>query len=111
MSRSVRYVSLGLLISALLLVLPLAAQRGAGEGQWLSYSAENRSTGYSAVDLINRDNVKKLQVDQVAWSWKCDNFGATNTEVTPLMVNGILYFPLSPRRPFLQSLQPLASKD
>jgi quinoprotein glucose dehydrogenase len=95
MSRSVRNVSLLLLIPALLLVLPLAAQKGAKPGQWTSYSAENGSTGYSAVDLINRDNVKNLQV---AWSWKFDNFGSTSTEVTPLMVNGILYFPLSPRR-------------
>jgi len=84
-----------LLVPALLLVLPLAGQKGAKQGQWLSYSAENGSTGYSAVDLINRDNVKNLQV---AWSWKFDNFGATSTEVTPLMVNGILYFPLSPSR-------------
>ena len=35
MSRSLRYVSLGLLIPALLLVLPLAAQKGAKQGQWL----------------------------------------------------------------------------
>jgi quinoprotein glucose dehydrogenase len=93
MSRSLRYLSLGLLILAVL--LPLAAQRAAQESQWLTYSAENRSTGYSPADLINRDNVKNLQI---AWSWKFDNFGNTNTEVTPIMVNGILYFPLSPRR-------------
>jgi quinoprotein glucose dehydrogenase len=95
MSRSIRNAFLFLLIPALLLVLPLAAQKGAKQGQWTSYSAETGSTGYSAVDLINRDNVKNLQV---AWSWKFDNFGATSTEVTPLMINGILYFPLSPRR-------------
>src|SRR5213083_990036 len=94
MPRSLRHVS-GLLIPALLLVLPLVAQKGARDQQWLSYSADHGSTGYSAVDLINRDNVKNLQV---AWSWKFDNFGATSTEVTPLMINGILYFPLSPRR-------------
>ena len=91
MSRSLRYV-FGVLIPALLLVLPLVAQEGAREGQWLSYSAEHGSTGYSAIDLINSGNVKNLQV---AWSWKFDNFGATSTEVTPLMINGILYFPLS----------------
>lgn len=85
-----------LLIPALLLlVLPLAAQKGAQVGQWLSYSADHGSTGYSPADLINRDNVKNLQM---AWSWKFDNFGNTNTEVTPIMVNGILYFPLSPHR-------------
>jgi quinoprotein glucose dehydrogenase len=95
MSRSLRNASLGLLIPALLLVLPLAAQKGAQLGQWLSYSADRGSTGFSPLDLINRDNVKNLEV---AWSWKFDNFGNTNTEVTPIMVNGILYFPLSPRR-------------
>jgi len=95
MSRTFRYAVPGLLILAILLVLPLVAQKGAREGQWPAYSAENGSTGYSPADLINRDNVKNLQI---AWSWKFDNFGATNTEVTPIMVNGILYFPLSPRR-------------
>jgi len=95
MSRSLRLAFAGLLIPALLLVVPLAAQKGAQQGQWPSYSADHGSTGYSPIDLINRDNVKNLQI---AWSWKFDNFGGTNTEVTPIMVNGILYFPLSPRR-------------
>src|SRR6476620_9741568 len=95
MSRIARFVFGCLLIPALILVLPMAAQKGAKQGQWQSYSAENGSTGYSSADLINRDNVKNLQP---AWSWKFDNFGATNTEVTPIMVNGILYFPTSPRR-------------
>jgi len=72
MSRSVRNAFLLLLFPALLLVLPVVAQKGAKQGQWTSYSAENGSTGYSAVDLINRDNVRNLQV---AWSWKFDNFG------------------------------------
>src|SRR5215510_2834451 len=95
MSRVLRYVSPVLLIAALLLVLPLAAQKGARDGQWPAYSSESGSTGYSSADLVTRDNVKNLQI---AWSWKFDNFGATSTEVTPIMVNGILYFPLSPRR-------------
>ncbi|HET9218618.1 MAG TPA: PQQ-binding-like beta-propeller repeat protein, partial [Terriglobia bacterium] len=95
MSRSLRLVSIGLLMPALLLVIPLVAQKGAREGQWPSYAAENGSTGYSPAELITRENVKNLQI---AWSWKFDNFGNANTEVTPIMVNGILYFPLSPRR-------------
>ena len=90
MSRSLRYLSLSLLIPVFLI-----AQKGARDGQWHAYSAEGGSTGYSSADLINRDNVKNLQA---AWSWKFDNFGGANTEVTPLMVNGVLYFPLSPRR-------------
>lgn len=95
MGKSWRYVALVLMIPALLFVLPALGQKGAVNGQWRSYSAENGSTGYSPLDLINRDNVRNLQL---AWSWKFDNFGNANTEVTPLMVNGVLYFPLSPRR-------------
>jgi len=76
-------------------ILPMLAQQGAKDGQWKMYASENGSTGYSPLDLINRDNVKDLRV---AWTWKFDNFGNTNSEVTPIMVNGVLYFPLSPRR-------------
>src|SRR5882672_1717217 len=94
MRRQVLLVASGLLI-VLMAILPIIAQQGAKEGQWRAYAAETGSTGYSPLDLINRDNVKNLQV---AWTWKFDNFGNTSTEVTPLMINGILYFPLSPRR-------------
>ena len=95
MSRPPRYFAFGLLILALSWVLPTIAQQGAKDGQWRSYAAETGSTGYSPIDQINRDNVKNLQI---AWSWKFDNFGASSTEVTPIMVNGVVYFPLSPRR-------------
>jgi quinoprotein glucose dehydrogenase len=95
MSRSLRLLLPGLLIPVLLSVSSLTAQKGAKDGQWGAYAGENGSTGYSPIDLINRQNVRNLQV---AWSWKFDNFGGASTEVTPLMINGILYFPLSPRR-------------
>src|SRR6186997_2118540 len=94
MTRRLQQVSYGIVI-ALLAFLPLLAQQGTQDGQWRRYASENTSTGYSTLDQINRDNVKNLQV---AWSWKFDNFGNTNTEVTPIMVNGVLYFPLSPTR-------------
>jgi len=94
MNRRLQTVAYGVLILGIAM-LPLLAQQGAKEGQWRAYASETGSTGYSPLDLINRDNVKNLQV---AWSWKFDNFGNTNTEVTPIMVNGVLYFPLSPSR-------------
>ena len=95
MARPLRYLFFGLTAAFLIWALPGAAQQGAKDGQWRFYAGENGSTGYSALDQINRDNVKNLQL---AWSWKFDNFGAASTEVTPIMVNGVLYFPLSPRR-------------
>jgi len=99
----------GRLFAGLLLVLTFAwTLPGSGQnkpaaprppGEWRSYGAEEKSTRYSALDQINRDNVKNLQV---AWSWKFDNYGTAaetvTTETTPLMVNGTLYFTAGARR-------------
>ena len=95
MSRLLRCFALGILILSVLRVFPTTGQQGATDGQWRAYAGETGSTNYSPLDQINRDNVKNLQV---AWSWKFDNFGNTNSEVTPIMVNGVVYFPLSPSR-------------
>jgi quinoprotein glucose dehydrogenase len=95
MSRPVRYFAFGLMILALFWVLPTTAQQGAKDGQWRAYAGETGSTNYSPLDQINKENVKNLQV---AWTWKFDNFGNANSEVTPIMVNGVVYFPLSPSR-------------
>jgi quinoprotein glucose dehydrogenase len=95
MSRSFRYGILGLLIVLVVWAFPQMAQQGAKGGEWRSYAGESGSTRYSAADLINRDNFKNLQV---AWSWKFDNFGGGTSETTPIMVNGVLYFTVGPRR-------------
>src|SRR5947199_8688948 len=95
MSRSLRYFALGILVLSVLRAFPTTGQQGAADGQWRAYAGETGSTGYSPLDQINRDNVKNLQI---AWTWKFDNFGAASSETTPIMVNGVLYFPLSPRR-------------
>jgi quinoprotein glucose dehydrogenase len=74
--------------------LGLAAQ----DGDWRYYGGDAHSTKYSPLDQINRDNAGKLQI---AWTWKAQNFGPRadpNYEVTPLAVNGILYFTAGMRR-------------
>jgi quinoprotein glucose dehydrogenase len=67
--------------------------------EWRAYGAVEGSTRYSPLDQINRDNVKNLKV---AWTWRFDNFGTAtetlNTETTPIMGNGVLYFTAGPRR-------------
>src|SRR5262245_22410023 len=99
MSRPRRRAFCGLLILTLALPLTGRAQKGATNGEWRAYGAEEGSTRYSPLDQITRDNVKNLQV---AWTWKFDNFGTvqeTNTsETTPIMVNGVLYFTAGQRR-------------
>jgi quinoprotein glucose dehydrogenase len=71
------------------------AQQGATSGEWRSYSGDVGSTRYAPLDLINRDNVKNLQV---AWTWRFDNFGGGTSQTTPLMANGMLYFTVGQRR-------------
>jgi quinoprotein glucose dehydrogenase len=67
--------------------------------EWRYYGGVEGSTRYSPLDQINRDNVKNLKF---AWTWRFDNFGTAtetlNTETTPIMVNGVLYFTAGPRR-------------
>ena len=91
MMRPFRHLFYGLLTLALLWALPSIAQYGAKNGQWRSYGGELGSTRYSALDQINRDNVRDLKI---AWAWKSDNFGSREfrSETTPLYVNGVLYF-------------------
>ncbi|HKB39763.1 MAG TPA: pyrroloquinoline quinone-dependent dehydrogenase [Gemmataceae bacterium] len=91
------------MVALVLSSAPAIAQQGARNGEWRSYAADGGSTKYSALDLINRDNVNKLQV---AWRWSSpDNAIRKNPpkgmtrfdliplihEPTPLMVNGTLY--------------------
>src|ERR1700729_388981 len=74
------------------------AQSGTEHGDWRYYGGDAQSTKYSPLDQINRDNAGKVQT---AWTWKAQNFGPRcdpNYEVTPLAVNGILYFTSGMRR-------------
>lgn len=66
--------------------------QSAPNGEWRHWGADGATTHYSPLDQIDRSNVRGLQV---AWRWKSVNFGPrpeTDWEVTPLMVNGVLYF-------------------
>ncbi len=71
--------------------LPSTAQHGAKGGEWRFYGGDAGTTKYSDLDQIQRGNVAQLQI---AWRWKTHNFGPqpeTDYQVTPLMVNGVLY--------------------
>src|SRR5437868_10080882 len=93
MSR--KLLALCLLVGA---TLPVAAQKGAINGEWRAYAGEPGSTKYSPLDQINKDNAKTLRI---AWRFKTDNLGARadfNMEATPIMVNGVLYSQAGSRR-------------
>ena len=73
-------------------------QTGAADGEWRFYGGDAGSTRYSPLDQINGDNVADLEIK---WRWKADNFGpraGINSQVTPLMVDGVLYATAGSRR-------------
>lgn len=90
-------------LAACLVVTPAIAQSGAVDGEWRSYGGDAGHTKYSPLDQIDASNVQNLQV---AWTWTSvdeeirqrnevirerGSFRSYAYEVTPLMVDGVLY--------------------
>ncbi|HEU0119493.1 MAG TPA: PQQ-binding-like beta-propeller repeat protein [Bryobacteraceae bacterium] len=74
--------------------LPASGPRG----EWRYYGGDAGTKKYSPLDQINATNVRNLRI---AWRWSANNFGKqpeVNWQVTPLMVNGILYVTAGARR-------------
>ena len=66
--------------------------------EWRTYGGDMRSTRYMPLDQINAGNFNKLEI---AWRLRSDSFGPRpefNFQVTPLVVNGVLYTPVGSRR-------------
>jgi glucose dehydrogenase len=53
---------------------------------WLTYSGNNNSQRYSALDQISRTNAKNLEMQWVYQAHSLEKF-----EATPLVVDGIMY--------------------
>jgi quinoprotein glucose dehydrogenase len=90
--------AIGLVVLVCALPAALIGQYGVKTGDWTSFGGENGSTRYSPLDQINRDNVRNLQV---AWTFKTDNYAPTpvpQSESTPIMAKGVLYFTAGPKR-------------
>ena len=66
--------------------------------EWATYGGDLASTRYSPLDQITKDNFGKLEV---AWRFKTDALGPRpefNLQVTPLMVDGVVYATAGTRR-------------
>src|SRR5258708_525041 len=90
-------VAIGLGLSARRTLIGQTAT-AAKTSEWRYYAGDAASTKYSALDQINRSNVKGLKV---AWRWKAENFGAGpefNWEATPLMVGRSVFVSAGRRR-------------
>src|SRR5262245_57164974 len=73
----------------------LDGQTGAGaakgETEWRSFGGDMGATRYSPANQITASNVRDLRV---AWRWSSRNFGprpATQMQVSPLIVDGVMY--------------------
>ena len=76
----------------------LWAQSEARTVEWRHYGSDLANTRYLPLDQINPSNFGKLTV---AWRFKADNLGPRPEylfEVTPLMVNGVIYATAGTRR-------------
>ena len=86
-----------------LLSFTSSAQQGSSGSEWLSYGGDSGHSKYSPLDQINADNVQRLEV---AWTWDSvdqavresneiirerGSFRSYAYEVTPLVVDGVLY--------------------
>ena len=92
-------VSCGLCgLSVCLWVLPAIAQTGAVDGEWRTYGGDLGSTRYAALDQVTAENFNDLEM---VWRFNTANLGPNpdfNYQVTPLMVDGVLYATAGSRR-------------
>jgi glucose dehydrogenase len=94
---------------AALVVLP-AFSAGPEGADWPTYNRDLASTRYSPLDQINPGNVQKLSQ---AWSYRLRPDPAsppagTMNQVTPIVVNGVMYLPAGNR---VVALEPETGKE
>ena len=78
--------------------------------EWPMYRGNASGTGYSVLDQITAENVDNLEV---AWSYSlrndsADNARNPNSQVTPIVVDGVMYFPTLDR---VVAIDPLSGAE
>ncbi len=75
-----------------------ADEPGTANGEWHHYTGDIKGSRYSSLDQINADNFEDLEM---VWSFSTKNLGSRGEyklEVTPIMVDGVLYATAGTRR-------------
>ncbi len=75
-----------------------AQMEGTANGEWPTYGGNLSANRYSPLDQIDAVNFNDLEI---AWRFSTDNLGPepeSNLQVTPLMVNGVIYATAGTRR-------------
>ena len=91
------------ILSFLATLLPLAPQ---SQTDWPSYGGDPGGTKYSTLSQINTQNVSKLQK---AWIYEPNERGAGGYEITPLVVDNVMY--ISTPRQRIVALDPETGKQ
>ena len=84
-----KVASAGFVAAALLVLLAPASLAQKISGDWPTYAGDLASRHFSQLTQINKQNVSKLAE---AWSYKMG--GRSPFEVTPIVVKGVMYFPM-----------------
>src|ERR1039457_3238961 len=99
-----------LAVAALLAAIPAQRTNAQSGADWPMYGHDLASTRFSPLSQINADNVTKLAV---AWSYPMRPGGAgpaggAFSQVTPIVVNGVMYLPAGNR---VVALEPETGKE
>ena len=99
-----------LAVAALLAAIPAQRTNAQSGADWPMYGHDLASTRFSPLSQINADNIAKLAV---AWSYPMRPGGAgpaggAFSQVTPIVVNGVMYLPAGNR---VVALEPETGKE
>lgn len=89
---------IGMLVYGLCASVATADAPDTSNGEWPYYTGDIKGSRYSPLDQINADNFEDLEL---VWSFATKNMGSRaeyKLEVTPIMVNGMLYATAGTRR-------------
>ncbi len=91
-------LTLAALTTGLMSSSVLADEPGTTNGEWHHYTGDMKGSRYSPLDQINADNFEDLEM---VWSFSTENLGTRGEyklEVTPIMIDGVLYATAGTRR-------------
>ncbi|MCC3861325.1 PQQ-binding-like beta-propeller repeat protein [Pseudemcibacter aquimaris] len=92
------FMALGAIATSFATFGAVAEEPGTANGEWHHYTGDVKGSRYTPLDQINADNFEDLEM---VWNFSTKNLGTRGEyklEVTPIMVDGVLYATAGTRR-------------
>ena len=92
------FLALGALATSFVTSGAVADEPGTANGEWHHYTGDIKGSRYTPLDQINADNFEDLEM---VWNFSTKNLGTRGEyklEVTPIMVDGVIYATAGTRR-------------